>query len=74
MGASSEYELRTRIEAAAHCEAERTLLSISQLLGYRQRVAQELLSFDSDDEEFKSLLGIFDDSENKIKSILGLSK
>ena len=72
MEPSSEYKLKMKIEAAAHFEAERSLLSISQLLGYRQRVAQELLSFDVDDKEFDSLMVIFNDSEEKIKLALGL--
>ena len=67
----SQVLLRMKMQEAAHFDANTVSPSLFQSLGYRQRLAQEVL-LTTDDHYREVLMTLFEDSTLRIKLILGL--
>lgn len=66
----SRYSELKKIQISASLKAEHIVHNLMQLLGYRQRVAQELLI--STDERYTELHVLLEYTEEKIKTLLVL--
>ena len=60
------------LQRAASIDPERSLLSVSHLLGYRQRVAQEILKGNHTEGDLDQLNDLLDYTNDNIKKALGL--
>lgn len=67
-------EEREKLIVAAHLEMKDVVPSLSQLIGYRQRVAQEILKHEgcSVDERTKYLWDSYNYVNSSINQLLGL--
>lgn len=70
----STIEAREKLIVSAHMKIEDAIPSLSQLIGYRQRVAQEILSKEGGctNEELSDLWRMWNFANSDIKKILGL--
>lgn len=64
-------ELREKLIVSAHIKIEDAIPSLSQIIGYRQRVAQEIMS-ETSDIKLKELWEMWNYSTSQICAILGL--
>ena len=64
-------EEREKIQRAAHFNSMYVITDMMQLIGYRQRIAQELLRGNTD-EVYKDLKELYNNINDKIKRILGI--
>jgi len=69
---NTELQHQLRMAAYMGINTSNVFPNISHLLGYRQRVAQEILGEIVETEKSKMLLMTFENINNEIKSILGL--
>jgi predicted nucleic acid-binding OB-fold protein len=60
------------IKVAVSLDINNSIPQLFQLLGYRKRVAEEMLK-NHNEEEFKALKDIFERVNNDIKLLLGLT-
>jgi len=64
-------EEREKIQRAAHFNSMYVITDMMQLIGYRQRIAQELLRGNTD-EVYDDLKELYNNINDKIKRILGI--
>ena len=64
-------EEREKIQRAAHFNSMYVITDMMQLIGYRQRIAQELLRAHTD-EVYDDLKELYNNINDKIKRILGI--
>ena len=73
MKTTAIMEIRERIIVSAHLKFEDAIPSLSQLIGYRQRVAQEILDKGFDESpSSKNLYELWNYANENINKILGL--
>ena len=64
-------EEKEKIQRAAHFNSMYVITDMMQLIGYRQRIAQELLRAHTD-EVYDDLKELYNNINDKIKRILGI--
>jgi len=64
-------EEKEKIQRAAHFNSMYVVTDMLQLIGYRQRIAQELLRGNTD-EVYRDLKELYNNINDKIKKILGI--
>lgn len=64
-------EKRMRVQQAATFNTEFTIPQLCQLLGYRQRLAQEILETQNT-LKYKDLLELYEHTNNTIKKLIGI--
>jgi hypothetical protein len=65
-------QLHENLTRAASIDTENIMVSLAQLLGYRQRVAQEILKGGYNEENQRALDEQFEYLNTNIKKVLGL--
>lgn len=69
---ATRMQFHNNLTTAASFDAEQAILSLTQLFGYRQRVAQEILKGMYNEEDQKALDEQFEYLNTNIKKVLGI--
>lgn len=69
---NEEMVFREKLGIAASSKAEYIAPSLFQLIGYRQRIAEEILRGNPQEESFQMLKDNFDFIQGQIRTVLGL--
>lgn len=67
----SKFELLQKLQIAANFNVESTCPTLFHLLGYRQRIAEQMI-IEMNDENSKFLEDIFERINHDIKLVLGI--